>query len=363
MRIGIDARMVNESGIGRYLRNLLVHLQKLDKDNEYYIFLRKEDFLKLKFGQNFTKILANFQWYGVKEQIRFPQLLGQYKLDLVHFPHFNIPILYGCRFVVTIHDLIHQHFQIRRTSTLSPVTFRIKTYGYKLVFKKAVSRSVKILTPTKFVKEQLIDEWKVNPDKIVVTPEAVEEEIIKLSQKKMKSLIKGDYLFYIGNVHPHKNIKKLIEAFKIIRQKRPGLKLVLSGKENHFWRRLKDEHHEDGVVYTGYVSDEQMVGLYKYAQAFVMPSLEEGFGIPVLEAMACNCPVVASDIGVIREVGGKAVAYFDPKDEKDMAEKIKKVISSKTIGNKLISLGKDRYQDFSWEKLARQTLEVYYSCV
>lgn len=362
MRIGIDGRMINESGIGRYLKNLLIHLQKLDSKNEYFIFLLKKDFLNLKFNRNFSKVLADFKWYGVKEQLNFPRILGQYKLDLVHFPHFNVPVLYGCHYVVTIHDLIHQHFQMRKASTLDPITYRIKAKAYRLIFKRALNGSEKILVPTQSVKDQLISDWNVNPNKILVTPEGVEERIIKLAQKKSSTIIKGEYLFYIGNAHPHKNLEKLIKAFRILRQDHPGLKLVLSGKENYFWKRLKSEYPSEGIIYTGYISDEQMVTLYQNAKAFITPSLEEGFGIPVLEAFACGCPVIGSDIKVIKEVGGRGVQYFNPEDENDIAGQINFILSNQVARNKLIIEGYVRYKQFSWAKMARQTLEVYQSC-
>lgn len=362
MRIGIDARMINESGIGRYTRNLLQNLQKIDKKNEYIVFLLGESFESLVFKRNFSKARADFRWYTVSEQLKFPNLLSRYELDLVHFPHFNVPILYRGKFVLTIHDLIHQHFQMRKASSLDPFKYKIKTLGYSLVFNSAVKRAVTIFTPTNFVKEQLISECGLDYGKIVVTPEAVEEKIIRLAGRKSKKIIDGDYLFYVGNVHPHKNMDKVIEAFEVLKIKHPALKLVLSGKNNYFWERLKSRHQTPDIIYTGYVTDEQLVALYKGAQVFVMPSLEEGFGIPVLEAMACDCPVVASDIGAIREVGESGAVYFNPMNTDDIAEKIDQIISDEKLKERLKNEGKKRVGKFSWERMAKQTMEVYLRC-
>ena len=133
MRIVIDARMYQESGIGRYLRNLLCNLQKIDHKNEYYIILNKDSITAFQNDNpNFHKVLADFKWYGVKEQIRLPGLLNQLKPDLVHFPHFNVPIFYRGKYVVTIHDLIHQHFQMGRATTHDPITYKIKKLGYNI---------------------------------------------------------------------------------------------------------------------------------------------------------------------------------------------------------------------------------------
>ena len=177
MRIGIDARLYSESGIGRYIRNLLKYLQKLDSNNDYFVFLLKKDFDKVILGKNFQKVEANFKWYGIEEQYKFPGLLNKYKLDLVHFPHFNIPIFYLGKFVITVHDLIHQKFQMNRVTTLNPITYKIKQFGYSTVFNIALRNSQKIFVPSNYVKKEILKKFSVYKDKIVVTYEGVDEEI------------------------------------------------------------------------------------------------------------------------------------------------------------------------------------------
>ena len=333
MKICIDARMYRESGIGRYIRNLLSSLQIIDQENHYIILLTKENFQDFVLGKNFEKVLADFRWYGVAEQIKLLGLLKLFKPDLVHFPHFNAPLFYNGKFVVTVHDLIHQHYQMRRSTTHDPITYKIKQIGYRAVFKNAVQKACKILVPSNSVKDLLVKEWNIAGEKTVVTYEAVDDKIIKLSQaclparqesrfKSQKVLekfnIKPPYIFYVGNAHPHKNIEGLIKVyFKLKMDSRlPAgrhglrgndsnrLKLVLSGHDHYFWQRIKKENQVNGIIFTGEVTDEELVVLYKNAECFVMPSFEEGFGIPVLEAMASGCPVVCSDIRVFREIGG-----------------------------------------------------------
>ncbi|OGE34501.1 hypothetical protein A3C32_04120 [Candidatus Daviesbacteria bacterium RIFCSPHIGHO2_02_FULL_41_14] len=365
MRIGIDARMYDESGIGRYLRNLISHLGKLDKHNSYFVLLQEKN-IHIKLPKNFSKIKANFGWYGLKEQWELPGILSKLNLDVVHYPHFNVPLLYSGKFVVTIHDLIHQHFTDQETSTKRELVQKIKKYGYKKVFNFAVNKSQKIITPTISIKNQLIKEWSINSEKIKATHEAVEDELIKLVAKNNSAvLVTGSYLFYVGNAHPHKNLEKLITVFRQLRLTHPELQLVLSGKENYFWRRVQKLVQDDaiqGVVFTGFITDEQMATLYKNALAFVFPSLEEGFGIPLLEAMAFGCPVVASNIPVIKEVGEDAVFYFDPKDEIEMRGKLLQVIENSRLRKVLTDRGLKHYKKFSWENLAQQTLEVYKQC-
>ncbi len=367
MRICIDGRLWNESGIGRYIRNLVFELGKIDSENEYLILLLKKDF-QIDLPSNFKKVVADFKWYGLSEQVKLLGILNKLNPDLVHFPHFNVPVFYKRKYIVTIHDLIHQHYQTRDATTKNPLTFKIKKIGYKKVFGSAIKNSYKIITPSEFVKNQLIKEWRVDADKITVTLEGVDQSIINLSK-----LIKNSdfakvyhkfgltkpYLFYVGNAQPHKNIEKLINVFDEIKKTSPNYSLVLSGPEHHFWEKIKKQADSEGIFFTGFVSERELVALFKNASLFIMPSKEEGFGIPVLEAMANGTPVVCSKAGSLPEVGGEAVMYFDPEDEKDMLEKITQVLEDKKLQKNLIKKGQQRYREFSWKKLAEQTLKIY----
>ncbi len=371
MNITIDARMYQESGVGRYIRNLISMLQLIDKKNRYTLLLTSEDYEKLIFPKNFTKILANFKWYSIKEQIELPKILNNLKPDLVHFPHFNVPIFYTGKFVVTIHDLIHQHFQMKRATTLAPIIYKTKQIGYKAVFKNAVSKSQKILVPSNYVKSQLMKECNINDKKIVVTYEAVDVKIQtlinKINSNQITSVMKKfniqlPYIFYVGNAHPHKNVEGLINAFINLRNRFQFLNLVLSGQDHYFWQRIKQEFQHQDIIYTGKVNDEELVALYKNALIFVLPSFEEGFGIPALEAMACGTAVVSSNAGSLPEVGGNAVIYFNPKDQHDMESNLNKVLKSDSLRQDLILKGKKRVLNFSWEALAKKTLETYLQC-
>lgn len=378
-RIVIDARMVNESGIGRYLRNLIDGLQELDKKNEYFILLLKKDFDTLDFGKKFTKVLADFRWYTLEEQIRLSRILKRIDADLVHFPHFNVPYFYDGKFVVTIHDLIHQSFSMDR-STRTPIVYGLKHLGYKKIFGNALNKSEKVLVPSQYVKSQLMNKWKIDNRKIMITPEGVDTKLYTIVNTLSKSQnedilrkfsIKPPYIFYIGNAHPHKNIEGLIKAFlrlkdSGLRQNDMGdLKLVLSGQDNFFWKKIRKDSRFRGndIVYTGYVTEEELVVLYKNAKAFVMPSFEEGFGLPILEAFALDCPVVSSNAASLPEVGGNAAIYFNPLDTFDVSSKIDQVLDSEKLRKELIEKGKKRVKQFSWQKMIEQTLEVYQKCV
>lgn len=153
MRIGIDARFYGSigKGLGRYTQKLIQHLEQIDTENQYVIFLRKENFEDYQpFNKNFQKVLADYPWYTFSEQLFFPLLLRKYKLDLVHFPHFNVPILYFGKFVLTIHDLILTHFPTLKATRLSPLWYWVKYAAYKLAISSAVRRSEKIITVSEF---------------------------------------------------------------------------------------------------------------------------------------------------------------------------------------------------------------------
>src|SRR5579872_956893 len=286
MRIGIDARMINASGIGRYIKNLILQLEKIDADNDYYIFLLPEDFHQLNFNKNFHKVLTNFRWYTLEEQRFFPPLLAKLQLDLLHVPHFNIPIFYWGKIIVTIHDLTHLDFKMSRASTHNNLVYEMKHLLYRQVMGQALKKSRKILTPSNFVKAEIVSRWQLAENKIVVTPEAVDDKFLSLSQqlsaqdsKRLldKFNIKPPYIFYIGNAHPHKNVAGLIQAFRKLRLNYQYLPLVLAGPESYFWNQIKKTIESDqNIIYLGFVSDEEQVALYKNAQALVFPSFSEG---------------------------------------------------------------------------------------
>ncbi len=366
-KIGIDCRLWSEAGVGRYIRNLVKHLAEIDQTTQYYLFLLPKN-LKQNLPANFHCIEADYSWYTVAEQVKFPKLLNQYQLDLMHFPHFNVPIFYTGKFVVTIHDLIHQHFKMERATTHGPLIYRVKQYAYTRVFSHAIKKSQTVITVSEYVKKQLQDEWQLDPRKIVVTKEAAEDSILELAKRMtpdgVKQVLKKfqitkPYIFYVGNAHPHKNVEGLIKVFLALRKNYQYLTLVLAGNDHYFWERIKKEYKDPSIIFTGFVSDLELVGLYKGAQVYVVPSFEEGFGIPLLEAFACGVPVVSSKLGSLQEVGGDAAFYFNPHNINEMAEKIQLVLNDKKSGKQLIEAGEKRYKSFSWTTLARETLEVY----
>jgi len=182
MKIGIDARFAGPegTGIGKYTEKLIEHLQKIDSINSYSIFLKESNwnFLKLN-NKNFQKVLADVSWYSIEEQIKMPIIYNRQNLDLLHIPHFNVPLFYKGNFVVTIHDLIHREFTTSDVTTRYKLIFKLKKFGYQKVVNNAIKNSRKIITPSKFVKDQIIETFGIDPAKIVITYEAAEEEYFR----------------------------------------------------------------------------------------------------------------------------------------------------------------------------------------
>ncbi len=372
MRIGIDARLWNETGVGRYIRNLVENLLAIDSKNEYILFLTAKACQELKTQnakrkntpQNVTLIETNITWHSIEEQLGFSKILEKENLDLVHFPYFSIPIFYNKPFVMTIHDLIIHHFPTGKASTLPYPIYFLKRLGYKYVIKKAAQKAVKVIAVSQATKDEIVKHLHVSSDKIAVTYEGVEQRA-KSKEQRAKSKDK-EYILYVGNAYPHKNLERLIEAFALVVREFPEAKLVLVGKKNYFYDRLEEKVGKMGlkksILFSGNVSDQELQSLYQDTQALIVPSLMEGFGLPGLEAMQSDCLVLASDIPSLREIYKDAAVYFDPLAVDSLHATIREVLENKKKFANYIEKGKKRALFFSWEKMAKETLKIYESC-
>ncbi|EKD58504.1 MAG: glycosyl transferase, group 1 [uncultured bacterium] len=369
MQIGIDARFYGSigKGLGRYTQKLIQHLEQIDNENQYVIFLRKENFDDYQsYNKNFKKVLADYKWYSFSEQIFFPLLLHKNKLDLVHFPHFNVPILYFGNFVLTIHDLILTHFPTLHSTMLNPIFYWIKYLAYKFAISSAVRRSQKILTVSEFTKNDLSNKYPESKNKIIVTYEACDDlcHVAKNSSNQVleKYGIIKQYILYVGNAYPHKNLERLIESFELISSRFPDLRLALVGKEDFFYARLKKmviEKNIANVQFLGFVSDQDLDVLYRFAEAYVFPSLYEGFGLPPLEAMAKGTAVVSSDHPCMREVLGSAAFYCDARNAGNFADGIMNILENQDLKQELTQRGYEQIKRYSWDRMAKETLRVY----
>lgn len=368
MKILIDGRLygLENAGLGRYVMNLVEELQKIDKKNEYSLLLRKKYFKKLKVNKNWEKVLTDFRHYSAKEQALLPGVIKGVSPDIAHFPHFNVPLFYKGKFVVTIHDLLMHKFKGKDATTLHPVIYGIKRFGYKAVFNHAVLDSKKIIVPSKAIKEKVTDEYEVGEDKVAVTYEGVDEKIVSKNPQKVleKYGIKGDYFIYAGNAYPHKNLDRLIEAMLQLNKAEKGVSLVLISSRDVFVDRLKDKikdlEAKSCIKILGFVEDEELGALIKGSKAFVYPSLSEGFGLQGLETMKMETPLLCSDIPVFKEVYEDNAIYFNPYDFSAIAREMKNVLAmTRKKREKLVKKAKKHANKYSWKDMAKKTLKVY----
>ncbi len=369
MKIGIDARLWNESGVGRYIRNLVFELSVIDKDNDYVLFFRKEEFNQVEIrAKNFTKKLADIPWHTLSEQLKFPAVIAEEEVDIMHFPYFSVPIFYNRPFIVTIHDLILHHFPTGKASTLPRFVYSAKYFGYKLILQAAADKSSKIITVSSATKSEIRDHLQIRDEKIVVIHEGIAK--LKASQKlennikKFSSFENGQYILYVGNAYPHKNLQLLIHAFLEARKTNETSQLILVGTRDYFYARLeksfKDAVDANAIVFFGKATDDELALLYENAKATIVPSLMEGFGLPVLEAMSCGSLVIASNIPALKEIGGDVPIYFNSNSLDELETIIQEVLGKSSATYKeRIEKGKALVKKYSWQKMAKETLKIY----
>lgn len=373
MKIGIDCRFYssNFTGIGRYTHELVSNIidlnNKFKNPHEIVLFFNKPEFENFKPQKNVKKVLVNAKHYSLKEQTKFLRILNQEKCDLVHFPHFNIPLLYRKPYIVTIHDL---------TLSFFPGNKMNKWYhrlAYHIVIRNAVRTAKKVITVSKNTKKDLKNMLNVPEAKIEVVYLGINKEFCLLENLKptkqtlKKYKIKKPFLLYTGVWRSHKNLLGLIRAFRIVK-KSLDLQLVITGKPDPKYPEvisaIKKLPHSKDVILTGFVDEKELIHLYNAAMFFVFPSFYEGFGLPPLESMKCGTPVIASNHGSIPEICGKDNAiFFNPHSESDIAQKIEMLYKNAELQTKLIDRGLNHAAKFSWREMAKKTFKIMNECL
>lgn len=356
-KIVIDAR---ESGTstGRYIDKLVENLAQLGSDFDFTVLTKtpRVDYLK-SLAPKFEILESEFKEFTFGEQLGLKKQIKALKPDLVHFGIVQQPVFYRGTIVTTMHDLTTVRF---RNPTKNPVIYMIKQSIYKWVNKKVARKSLAVITPSEFVKNDVVDYTGANPDKITVTYEAADK--ITAAVEPIESLADKKFLMYIGRPMPHKNLEKLVMVFAELHKTRPDLCLALAGKKDANYERIETAVKARGinnVVFTDFISEGQLKWMYENCQLYVFPSLSEGFGLPGLEAMVHGAPVVSSSATCLPEIYGNAAHYFDPTSDKDMLAKISEVLDSPRLRQSLIAKGYEQIKKYSWAKMAEQTLEVY----
>ena len=364
MRIGIDARKLHDFGIGTYIRNLLRQLARLDRDTEFVLLCRPEDAAALtSLGGNFRPIAETAGNYSIAEQLRIPAALQREGVTLFHAPHYVLPPLVRCRSVVTIHDCIHLMFPQYLPNRLALAYARTS-------IRMAARRATRVLTVSESSKRDILRFVDTEPDKIDVIYNAYderfgveprEEDVVRVRERYQ---LHDEFVLYAGNVKPHKNLERLIEAFdRVHRRGLDHLKLVLIGDDISKYTSLRRAVHKHQlhkyVRFLGYLPEETLAVMYRLAGVFVFPSLYEGFGLPPLEAMASGTPVVTSNLSSLPEVAGDAAVLVDPYDPNAIADGIERVLTNEQVRRELRRKGVARAKQFSWEQSVKRVRDIY----
>ena len=359
MKIAIDARIIRTT-TGRYVERLLNYLQDIDTQNTYVILLDTKDFDSWQpTNPNFTKVAIDIPNYSVREQFGFAITLYRLKVDLVHFCMPQQPLLYFKPSVTTIHDLTLLHH--KNYVENSKLAYDIKQAIFKGILTFAAHKSRRIITPTKYARDDVIKTLHAKPERISVTYEAA-DTIQKTVAEPIAIFESKPFIMYAGRTEPHKNIRRLILAHQQLLQTHPDLQLAIPGPKDGNNRMIeqwcKDEGYKQ-VHLLGFVSEGELRWLFENAQAYVFPSLSEGFGLPGLEAMSYGTPVVSSNATCLPEVYRDGAHYFNPEDVDDMASKINDVLTNSALRSDLIAKSKNFIASYSWMRMAKETLEVY----
>ncbi|MFA6080907.1 MAG: glycosyltransferase family 1 protein [Patescibacteria group bacterium] len=357
-KIGIDARLFSQTGVGTYIKNLIYYLEKKEfNDIQFYIYLIPGDYDNLKFkNKNIIKRKVNYRWHTLGEQIGLAFELYKDNLDLMHFTYFSYPVLYWKKFIATVHDTTPLMFKTGKASTKNQFIYNIKHLFFKIILWFQVHRAVKIITPTETVKKQLEDIYggKIS-NKISPIYEGVNYQILESKENKELNEKFNNFFIYVGNFYPHKNVEKLIAAFSKVKT---SSKLILLGPNDYFSTRIL---HYINIMKCGKKiiiiknpNLQDLIFFYKNAQALIHPSLSEGFGLPLIETAYFNTPIIASNIKVFKELLGNNYLSFDPNNVDDISEKI-----NSFIGKKPKFDYKDIMKKYSFSKMTDETLKIY----
>jgi len=352
--IVIDSRWINTSGIGTYLCSVLPGIL-LGFPNEKFLLMGDEKALRAILPENlrnFTVIPFHSKMYSVDEQIKYLSRIPR-DIKLYFCPHYNIPIFYSGKLLVTVYDLFH----LAMPDLVNGIH---KSMYAKFMFNLVRHRADEIITISEFTKRELLKYTTGGCNNISSIHLGVDDSWFKIAESSSPSPV--PYILYVGNIKPHKNLSLLVRSFQKIKHLIPH-NLVLAGKRDGFITGDASlanlvAHSGDRIQFTGYVEKNVLQNFFSKADAFVFPSLYEGFGFPPLEAMASGCPVLSSEAGPMREICGDAAFYFNPYSEDDLSDKILALLHNKVLRRTLITEGHKRARMFQWGPCIAQTNKI-----
>ncbi len=360
MIIGVDGNEANvqkKVGVSVYTLKLLEEFKKnANKKVSFIIFLKKRP---LSFMPSPTKyfrykvIRFPFLWLNfLSIYLLYFQFFSKNKIDVFFSPAHYSPYILNSKLIVTIHDLSYIYF---------PKEF-LKKDLYKLNkwTKDSIKRATKVIAVSKNTKRDIIKQLKIPSSKIDVIYNGFEK--IGRAKKPDIPILPQNYFLYVGTLQPRKNIVFLVNAFSAFVKKFPDIKLVIVGKKGWLYNKIlklaQKTKTSKNIIFTDYIEDSKLIYLYKNSIALILPSLYEGFGIPILEAMSYKCPTILSYASSLPEIGGDASLYFNPQNPEELVEKMILIKSDKELRNKLIDKGLKRVKLFSWKKTAQKTLKL-----
>jgi glycosyltransferase involved in cell wall biosynthesis len=365
MRIAIDARKLHDFGIGTYIRNVLHGLARIDQQTEYVVLCRPGDAEPVAaVGTNFRPVAETAGPYSLAEQVRIPLTLAREGAHLLHEPHYVLPVATRCHAVVTIHDCIHLMFPQYLPGRMAHLYARTSMW-------RAARQADRIMTVSEASKRDILRFFDIPAEKVTVIHNAIDERFLAPADEERMELVRQRYqldhpfALYVGNIKPHKNLERLLEAFARIRASGlDDLRLVIIGDEVSKYPPLRQAVHryhlEKYVRFFGFQSSEMLTSFYRLARVFAFPSLYEGFGLPPLEAMACGTPVVTSNVSSLPEVAGGAALLVDPHDTDSIADGLRRAVTDETLRAELIAKGRARARQFSWADSVAAVHRIYF---
>lgn len=365
MHIVFDARIHMDfmSGISRYIMMLLEHLFRLDKQNKYSIILNNTlskdnpifEFDKLN---NVTCITTPFAHMGPKSYFQLPKFIKSLNADVYHYPHIDTPY-FGIPTVSTVHDSNISNGVKRYSDFLG-----IKTLYFRQSLKRNLKKSDRVIFISNSMKKEILESYNLaDADKYPVIYNGFDEGFKNLSISAIPKIrqqfaIDKPFFFYAGALREHKNVKRIIAAFNAAQLE--DYELIMVGSK---YDKYPVDLNFPNIRHLGMVSDEELKALYSLSYAFLFPSLFEGFGLPILEAMSFGSPVITTNYGATKEVGGDNVALVNPEQTDEITAAILQLVNNNEYYNNLQLKGFDRVKEFSWETTAKAVLKLYESVV
>jgi alpha-1,3-rhamnosyl/mannosyltransferase len=365
MKIAFDLRRIGNPGIGRYMKCLSESVIVQAPEHEYLLILPPEG-EHLIHAPNAQKLCTSLKYYSLREQFELPRILSRHKADLLHSPHFLLPLVRPCPAVATIHDLIYM-------ACPEDLPSRAGRLYYRIMMNACSRMATRIITDSEHSRNEIVRYLHTDPEKIEVIYPAVdpffhsETDSTRIASVRSRFGIDCDYVLCVGIYKPRKNHAGLLTAFCKMLDSGCQAQLVVAGPMGEGEPVLRRLARELGIsehlILTGFVNDIDLRALYAGARVCACPSVYEGFGFTVLEAMACGTPVVCSFATSLPEVAGKAALYFDPYKPEEMASQLVRAFSDDAVRTSLVAEGHRNLLRFNWKETARQTLEVYHQAL